>query len=374
MRVRLISAAFLAVGITANAFAASFTQGNIVLVRMGDGTATLGSTGTAVFLDEYTPGGSLVQSIAMPTSGSGSNRQFVNSGSATSEGFLTLSGDSRFLMLGGYDAALGTTGVAATTSATVNRVIARVGFNGVADTTTALTDGFSAGNIRSVYSSDGANIWAAGSNNGVRYATYGASTSVQLNTSAPTNVRVLNAQFGQLYVSAASGTFQGVGTVGTGMPTTAGQTLTLLNGMPTAAGPSSYDYWFADANTLYVADDRASASGGGIQKWIQSAGTWSLQYTLNGQLTTGVRGLTASLSGSNATFYASTTEGSANKLVSITDNITNTTATGNFAVIATAGTNTAFRGVEFTPVPEPASMAVLGLGVLAALRRRKASK
>jgi hypothetical protein len=36
--------------------------------------------------------------------------------------------------------------------------------------------------------------------------------------------------------------------------------------------------WFKDANTLYIADDGSAASGGGIQKWTQSGGTWSLAY------------------------------------------------------------------------------------------------
>jgi hypothetical protein len=43
--------------------AANFTAGNIVVYRVGDGTAALGSTATAVFLDEYTPSGTLVQSV-----------------------------------------------------------------------------------------------------------------------------------------------------------------------------------------------------------------------------------------------------------------------------------------------------------------------
>ena len=57
---------------------APFTFGNIVVVRVGDGAAALTNASTATFLDEYTPAGALVQSIALPTAASGSNQPFTN--------------------------------------------------------------------------------------------------------------------------------------------------------------------------------------------------------------------------------------------------------------------------------------------------------
>ena len=48
------------------AAAAAFTPGNVVVYRVGDGSGSLVNTGNAVFLDEYTTSGTLVQSIAMP--------------------------------------------------------------------------------------------------------------------------------------------------------------------------------------------------------------------------------------------------------------------------------------------------------------------
>src|SRR5439155_21681203 len=102
------------------------TAGDLVVYRVADGSAALGSAATAVFVDEYTPSGTLVQSIAMPTAVTGSNKRLTASGSATNEGFLTLSSDGKYLALTGYDAALGTAGVATTTSAAVQRVIGRV--------------------------------------------------------------------------------------------------------------------------------------------------------------------------------------------------------------------------------------------------------
>ena len=88
---------------------------------------------------------------------------------------------------------------------------------------------------------------------------------------------------GQLFATASSGTFVNVFTVGTGLPQTAGQTNVSLPGMPTTGSSSPYAYVFFDLDptvagndTLYVADDRAAASGGGVQKWTLVNGTWTL--------------------------------------------------------------------------------------------------
>jgi hypothetical protein len=93
-------------------------------------------------------------------------------------------------------------------------------------------------------------------------------------------------------------------------------------------------------------------------------------------ITTGLRGLTGQTDGSgNVTFYATTTESSANKLVTISDVITNTSASSSFTLLATAPTNTAFRGVAFapTPVPEPATVlafSAIALGLARRVSRR----
>src|SRR5688500_7710791 len=68
---------------------AAFTPGNVVIYRVGDGIAALTGNGSAVFLDEYTPAGTLVQSVAMPTTASGNQRQLIAGGTATAEGLVT---------------------------------------------------------------------------------------------------------------------------------------------------------------------------------------------------------------------------------------------------------------------------------------------
>jgi hypothetical protein len=348
------------------ASAAAFTLGDLVVVRVGDGSAALNGNATAAFLDEYTASGVLVQSIPLPTVASGGNQPLTLSGSAISEGFIALSQNGMYLTLGGYAATVGTVTPQTQTAALVNRVVGRIDLSGNIDTTTSLGDAYNGSNIRSVTSSDGFNLWTSGNGGsgqgasaGTRYTTLGSTTSTGLH-STTTNVRVVNLFNGQLYADSASGTFLGVGTVGSGTPTTSGQTYSELPGFPTTGTHSSYDFWFKDANTLYVADDGSAANGGGIQKWTLSAGTWSLAYTLgnNGSTTTAVRGLAGTVDGSgNAVLYGTT--GSA--LVSVTD-----TGSGSaLSTLATAGSNTAFRGVELLVVPEPTTAALTGFGLLA---------
>ena len=79
--------------------AAPFTPGNLAVVRLGDGATALGATGTVVFIDEYTPAGSLTQSFVIPATGS---PLLTLSGSATSEGALMRSPNGALLAFAGY--------------------------------------------------------------------------------------------------------------------------------------------------------------------------------------------------------------------------------------------------------------------------------
>ncbi len=324
-----------------------FTVGNLVVVRIGDGTAVLTNSSTATFLEEFTVGGAPVTTLAMPIAPVLGNQAFTNSGTSTSEGFLTVSGagSSSFLFLGGYGAAPGSIGsITSSASSVVPRVVARVDLAGTIDTTTALGDAYSGGNIRSACSDNGAQFWTSGTSsmgNGIRYgSTLGATTSIMANL-VLTNTRVTDIASGQLYCTSASGSYFGVSAIGIGLPTTIANPTTLLNGFPSATGPSSYDFYFADAAMIYLADDRTSV--GGIQKWTDVLGTWTLQYTLQPAVGVGCRGLTASNVAGTVTLYATTTQSNANSIVTVVD----TGASALFTTIATAPMNTAFRGIRF---------------------------
>ncbi len=250
----------------------------------------------------------------------------------------------------GYNATTGAANPAGVAATTNNRVIGRVDASGTIDTTTALSDAFSAGNIRSATSTNGTALWADGSNEGVRTTTTGSTTSTVVSTTA-TNLRQVNIFDGQLYVSTASGTAFRIGKVGTGTPTGTGQTITTLPGLPTNTG-SPYGFFFADldagvagVDTLYIADD-----GGTIQKYSLVGGTWTANGTI---AAAAVRGLTGVVSGTTVTLYG-TTGGTAaaggGSLYKLTDTSGyNATINGSLSTIATAAANTAFRGVALAP-------------------------
>ena len=357
------------------AFVASpFASGNIVVFRVGTGTGALSNVATAAFLDEYTASGALVQSIALPTAdGLGGNQTFTVTGNATTEGFMTLSTDGRYLVMIGYDAATGLAAPGGLASSSVNRVIARVAADGTIDTTTALNaNGFSAGSARSVASVDGSTYWASGANTGVISAAHGATSATIVSTTF-TNLRDVAIYDGQLYVSSQASTLR-LGMVGTGTPTTGGQTTTSLPGFPTAAPTASNAFFFADltasvagVDTLYVADDRSVASGGGLQKWSLVGGSWVLNGTASGTLTNGLRGLTASVNGGSVSLFA-TDASTASKLVSLIDSggYNMGFSASTFTTLATAGANTAFRSVAFAPqgaAPAPGTLDIADASV-----------
>src|SRR5438105_3137270 len=188
------------------AMGAPIIPGDVVVYRVGDGAAALANTGNAVFVDEYTPAGALMQSIAMPTTASGVQKQLIASGTATSEGLLTVSPDGKYVAVTGYGRDLGLTGsVASTAAASVPRVVGIIkASTGGVDTSTALSDFADANNPRSAVTSDGTNIWVAGAAGGARYATLGNTTSTQLSTTV-TNLRAIEIFSGQLYTSTSSG-------------------------------------------------------------------------------------------------------------------------------------------------------------------------
>ena len=341
------------------AFAAPFAPGNMVVARVGDGSAVLNGDATAVFLDEYTPAGVLVQTIDLPTSLSATNRVLTASGVVPSELNLTRSADGRYLVLTGYGAAPGEPAVAATAAINVARVIGRIAADGTLDTSTSVGDAFSGVSIRGAATVDGLSFYAVGANSGVCYVSFGSFANTPLNT-APANIRAVNIFDGNLYISAASSPNIGISQVGTGLPTTAGQAATVLPGFPgTAAGSSPYAFYLADLSpavpgpdVVYVADDRTNGSGG-IQKWSLVAGSWVLNGTIGGSNTAALRGLNGRTTGAAVALVASGNGG----LFFVADNAGYNAAPSTATLpsaVATAATNTAFRGVAFAPqTPAP---------------------
>jgi choice-of-anchor C domain-containing protein len=352
--IRLISAV-LAAFTAVPALAAPFTPGNVVIYRVGNGGDPLASTGAQVFLDEFNPSGTLVQSLPMPTTATGANRRLVASGTATAEGLLTRSADGRFLILTGYDATIPyASALPGTAASTVYRTVGRVGHEGSIDTSTFLQDFADGGAPRAAATSDGSKFWLAGSTGGVRFAPFGATTTSTRLNDVLSNMRQPLIFDSQLYVSTAQTTGGiRIGTVGIGLPTTAGQTITNLPGVPTTGSP--YAFQLLDLtpsvpgpDTLYLADE-----GIGLRKFSLVAGVWSDNGSI-GTDSDDYRGLTASVSGTGVTLFATRLGGSTapggGELVILTDTSGyNGTITGTPTLLATAAANTAFRGVALTP-------------------------
>ena len=183
----------------------------------------------------------------------------------------------------------------------------------------------------------------------------------------------------------------------------------VLNGFPTAIAKNATDaslypfgIWFANATTLYVADEgagdnkfasnsytaAAASTTAGLQKWVLNTqtNTWSLAYTMQVGLnlgepytvkgyptgtnpvtnlpwspaTDGLRNLTGQVNGDGTvTIYAitSTVSGGGdqgadpNKLVMIKDKLKATTLPANesFTTLRTAKSGEVLRGISFTP-------------------------
>ena len=138
----------------------NFTNGDLVVEQINATSNAVTPTGAAspVYLSEYQTTGS--QSSAVETvpiwssASSGSNNPLTLSGTAASEGALSLSSNGDYLVLAGYNTAAG-----GTTQG--NSTVALVNGNGGVDTSTT-TSLLSGNNTRAAASVDGTGVWVAG--------------------------------------------------------------------------------------------------------------------------------------------------------------------------------------------------------------------
>jgi len=369
----LLCAAGAVACVASAASAQFFHDRHLVITQLGDGAAALTNAANQNTLREYTRDG-LATGVSLTLGTATAGARLTNSGSATSEGFITGSaGSGRFLTVAGYDAAAGTAAVSGTANAArdgsgpTRRVVSRI------DTWTGAVDysgygqTFSANNARSSAFDESTStvfLSGAGTPGGVRSGALGGGTSTNALTSNLSNTRVVNLFNGQIVASSASGAFLGLSVV-------AGGTATLI--VSTGTGSSVYDFVFADTRTVYMADDRTTALGG-LLKYTRTGGddadvatgAWAsaAAFNLTGAATAfaGLRGLAGETIAGVTTLYGISTD---NRLVTITD----TGISSAFSVLATAPTNTAWRGVEL--VPTPGSALLLGMGIIASGRRRR---
>jgi hypothetical protein len=210
------------------------------------------------------------------------------------------------------------------------------------------------------------------------------------------NYRAITEFNGALYFSKGSGG-NGIDTVYTvsSLPivaNAASTTISIVPGFPTDFAKTTggnftpFGIFFADANTMYVADEGSgnatdASMHAGLEKWSLVGGTWQLDYVLQNGLigttdnltgsdgpypvvtTVGLRNLTGVVNkGGTVTLWATTSTASAsgdagadpNKVVEITDVLSVTTMTTKigqekFQTVMGPTYGTVYRGVAYIP-------------------------
>lgn len=390
-----------------------------------------------VFLDQITPAGALVSTLAVPGS------LVSTSFSSKSEVALNLSPDAKYLTFMAYRATPNTVDVSnSNTPGAVDptnpvgtsyyRSVVQVDATGALQVTD--TNSYSGNNGRAAILANGLYYMAGNSNNGSGTpanitSTAGVQLAIPGQPSSATAVQIGNFSISQyndpttgkpytadkagkdnnfrgltifnntLYATKGSGsngfnTVYQVGNAGS-LPSAANAAttpITVLPGFPTtlaknADAANPFGIWFANASTLYVADegdgamaDAATSANAGLQKWILVNGTWQRAYVLQNGLnlgqaysvpnypvtlnpaTDGLRNIAGRINGDGTvTVWAVTSTVSTNgdqgadpnQLVAITDVLANTTAAGAaneaFTTVRSAGYAEVLRGVSLTP-------------------------
>jgi hypothetical protein len=376
------------------ALAGPFNPGDLVVLQTNPAAVTDPTSMTVpVSLAEYSPTGSLVQTINVSSlaTSAGLNLTLQGAGltAENNEGYLSRSGNGRFLTLGGYNAASGST-----TSANYTGVIARVDSSGAVSFTNP-SDTFnpnSGPQIQGVTSNDGTRFWVA-SDIAVSTTTAGSSgalTPVLSSSNGFFSIRVIN---GQLYIAAGT-TSAATNILQTNPPLPTGSATTT-----TLAAPNEIVNEFvflkrgggAGVDTLYYVADTGGTTAG-LQKYFFNGTTWQAAGTtsLVGGVLFGLTGFVDPNTG-NANLFMTTGNGGLNmgtgtggasQLVEFTDTAAfNATINGTSAVLATAPTGFTFKGLDFapqaaTPTPEPGTLllggvAALGMAGVRYLRRRR---
>jgi hypothetical protein len=353
----------VAVSGTVSTSVTSFSKGNIAVLRIGDGSTTLGSTATNVNILEFTTQGNPTGlSFALPTSGA---TKFVLGGNvggtATQEGQLTLSGDNRFITAVGYDADLGAaqTGTLSMTAST--KVIARIGYDAALDLTTKIptSNGFNGNYVRNVATNDGNIFWVT-TNTIARQISYGTTSSATFTGGgAYRSIQVFAGT--RYYVN-----FQ--------IPGYIDGTPSAVN-LATDASPATQFSAAAASQGLYLVDADPSVSfngtgydlmyipdlTNGIKKWYFNGSVWVFAGNINPTSLTGVTGgfyaISVKMVSGKPEIYAIKGAAVNNNIMKIIDNAGRTgsweTVAPTTTTIASAGSNYMFRGLAFSPVDVP---------------------
>jgi hypothetical protein len=271
---------------------------------------------------------------------------------------LTRSGNGAFVVLTGYQAALGTASIA---SSTVPRVIVRVDAAGTVSSGTLITDSFLTNNLRGAATNDGTGYWTAGAGNadaGIRFVTHngaGATTPVFLDVQ---NNRSVLVSGGQVY--AATSGLTGVPDGGSqiyslgalpmstasyaalpGVDVTAPNSFVLLDLSPNVPG----------LDALYTSDT-ATGGNGGVRKYSFNGTTWSLAWRANTAEDAGASTcshVTAARTGNDVVVLCVRGDAARNLIVKYVEAGGNATVAPTGVGLVSAPMNMVYRGIAISP-------------------------
>ena len=312
---------------------------NVVVLRAGDGAQTQTLNGNSVFLDQYDQSGNYVNTVSIPDSGSSALiEQGLDQNSSTLTGSaLSRSANNRYIVLPGFNtAAPYSAALQTSTSVAVPRGIGLVDTYGNFTLAVADTNAYSATYFRGAASDGVNNFWGAGNAGGTYY--FGLDSAAATIQTSFANLRSVDIFNGNLYTVSGSGTGTGI-LKWNGRPTTATAATTLF--VP-ASVPSDIAVDSTGTN-IYA------GTSSGVTKWQFDGTTWTLVYTLS---TGAVRYIAVDFSGAAPVIFATTTDSSFNRIVTVTD----TGASAPVTTFATAGVNQTFRGIRFGPSATPAAV------------------
>jgi hypothetical protein len=346
---------------------AVFSPDGIVVMQVGDGASTIATSGSPMFLAEYsTNGGAPRARVALPTVGTNA---FVTGGNQFT-GMIDLSSDRRQIVMGGYNtnapyiASVEAAGspvprAAGTVDVEGNFVLQALASSGV----TGSGAQFIGGTFRGVVSDGRGNFWAGAQNSGIQYLGTNA-PPVKIDGAGAGAIRSMQMVGTNIYFSSSQFPVSTHGIVAfTGSPKTVSGPAMVINmsAAQTAgqlpAGTINLKGFAVktDAKIAYVVDSRAAVADSAIYRFngtgTGAPGSWTFAYRLANSSVEGIpQEISADFNGTTPVIYGTAGVGSAtvpNKLFKIID----TGADAQLTLMATAETGTMFRGVTFSPLP-----------------------
>ncbi len=408
LRMSLGLAAVAAVGVVARADLTSFQPGTLVLMRGGDAShsqSTFGNGEVPAYLDEYSISvigasatATFIDTYPIPTTALTLPGILTNS----HEGRLERSGNGQFLDFAGYQQPLSSSATRLTNSTGGGGYyqVGQVSFLG-AFTNSSLNPAIAKPQfMRGAYSLDGTHAWVASKSpiGGLEFiAGFGSGSPTTVALQSTTDWRDIKVSAGQLYGGTGSSSVgtHGFYAIGTGAQNagTPGNTLlgpnsdnsasgfafaTLPGGNPItgAAGTPNVVYTVGDpGGSLYIAKLFSQGNPLATSDLAIAGGTRLALTPANygGTAPEGIVALPDPNNANNIDLFIQASEGiyfGIDASATSTGSISSVT----FTKIISNTTDTAFYGIAPAPVPEPASLAVLGTVSATLLIRRRSRK